>query len=495
MQALHESRFSLRDAYRILFRYKMRSALVFVATMTLVILGIIVAPRKYTSEAKLYVKTGRESVALDPTATTGQTVQVHDSRDSEIRSLLDVLQSRVLFEKVVDRLGANTILKDGGTKEGSASLIGTLLGHCKPILVAIGISDKISDREKAILKLEKSVGIESNKKSAVVVLRGKAKSPQMAQNIVVAYVDEYYNLHHLVHRTEGSHEFFATQTELLKKELAKATRDLRDLKNGMGVVSVEGQRAVLEQHMKSLDRELLVTEAALHSSRERILALQGAHPELTAMPDAATASGLTNTAIDEMRDQLYTVQIREREMAAMYTETHPRIVAIHEQVRAAQSLLHEQEFKIERSQAAEWQSKVDNLQEKYTTARQSLLRHNENEVRIRELETKEELLKNNYKTYAKNLELTRMGASLDQQRISNVNLVQPASLVEKPMSPKKLPILALGVVVAILGAFGTALASEYLDHSLKTPEEVEHQLDLPVLLSIPRVSQRELAMN
>ena len=93
MHDLFESLFSLRDAYRILFRYKMRSALVFVATLVMVVLGIIIAPRKYSSEARLFVKTGRESVALDPTATTGQTLQVIDSRDSEIRSLLDVLHS------------------------------------------------------------------------------------------------------------------------------------------------------------------------------------------------------------------------------------------------------------------------------------------------------------------------------------------------------------------------------------------------------------------
>ena len=401
----------------------------------------------------------------------------------------------MLYENVVDRVGAQTILNGGEVGEGGASPLGTLLGSVKTVLVAMGVSDKISDREKAVLKLEKSVGVESTKKSAVVIVRGNAKSPQMAQHIAAAFVDEYYELHHRVHRTEGSHEFFAGQAELVKQKLAKAARQLRDLKNEIGLVSVEGQRAVLEKHITSLDRELLVSDASLHASQEKIQALRRAHPELAALSDAQSASGLTNTAIDDMRDQLYSLQIREREMESMYNETHPRIVAIHEQVQEAQRLLHEQEFKIEQSQAAAWQSKVDSLQQKYAAARQKLRTLNENEVQIRELERQEQLLKNNYQTYAKNSELTRMGASLEQQRISNVNLVQPASLVEKPVSPKKLPVLAIGIVIAILGAVGTALASEYLDHSLKTPEELERQLDLPVLLSVPRVNQRQLMMN
>ena len=43
-------------------------------------------PRKYESEAKLFLRLGRESVALDPTATTGATMQIQETRDDEIDS-------------------------------------------------------------------------------------------------------------------------------------------------------------------------------------------------------------------------------------------------------------------------------------------------------------------------------------------------------------------------------------------------------------------------
>ena len=62
-----------RDIFRILFRHRRKSAIVFVATIVLTIAGYLVCPRSYVSEAKLFVKIGRESVALDPTATVGAT--------------------------------------------------------------------------------------------------------------------------------------------------------------------------------------------------------------------------------------------------------------------------------------------------------------------------------------------------------------------------------------------------------------------------------------
>ena len=55
-------------------------------------------------------------------------------------------------------------------------------------------------------------------------------------------------------------------------------------------------------------------------------------------------------------------------------------------------------------------------------------------------------------------------------------------------------LLALGAAVAFFGSIGFALASEFMDGSLKTPEEVETELRLPVLEVIP-YSRRPLMMN
>ncbi|HND53432.1 MAG TPA: hypothetical protein PLV92_13575, partial [Pirellulaceae bacterium] len=68
-------------------------------------------PKTYQSQAKLYIRPGRESVGLDPTATLGQTLHIADSREREINSVLELLKTYSLFEKVVDRLGVDTVLE------------------------------------------------------------------------------------------------------------------------------------------------------------------------------------------------------------------------------------------------------------------------------------------------------------------------------------------------------------------------------------------------
>ena len=104
---------SVQECIQLFFRH-WKKILGF-ATVTLVLaMGIIVVyPKKYVSEAKLYVRMGRENVALDPTVTTAQTVMVQRTQENEINSLLDILGSRWMAEKVVDAVGVEKILSNG----------------------------------------------------------------------------------------------------------------------------------------------------------------------------------------------------------------------------------------------------------------------------------------------------------------------------------------------------------------------------------------------
>src|SRR5262249_7131301 len=54
-----------------------------------------------------------------------------------------------------------------------------------------------------------------------------------------------------------------------------------------------------------------------------------------------------------------------------------------------------------------------------------------------------------------------------------------------PSKPKKTLILLLSALAGLMGGVGLAFFLEYLDNSLKTPEEIEHYLHLPSLGVVP----------
>jgi capsular exopolysaccharide synthesis family protein len=85
------------------------------------------------------------------------------------------------------------------------------------------------------------------------------------------------------------------------------------------------------------------------------------------------------------------------------------------------------------------------------------------------------------------MEQARIDHALEREKISNISVVQPATFATLPVSQRKSFKLALGLLAGILGAIGLTFFFEYIDHSIRTPEEVEKKLLLPTLASIPRV--------
>src|SRR5207302_1104077 len=153
-----ESITSLRDLAPVVVRHKGKVALFFFTVMLAVTVYSLVAPRAYRSQAKLFVRLGRENATLDLTATVGQApvVAVPQSRENEINSAVEILNSRVLLEKVVDSVGPRAILEGGEpspTEEGDTTA-----------------PEAAHEHHRAITRLAKRLNVEPVKKSNVILV-------------------------------------------------------------------------------------------------------------------------------------------------------------------------------------------------------------------------------------------------------------------------------------------------------------------------------------
>jgi capsular polysaccharide biosynthesis protein len=73
---------------------------------------------------------------------------------------------------------------------------------------------------------------------------------------------------------------------------------------------------------------------------------------------------------------------------------------------------------------------------------------------------------------------------MDSEKIASVSLIEEVQIPLKPVSPKVLLNLVLGLFMGAMGGLGLAFFLHYLDDSLETVEDVEEHLQLPVLLSV-----------
>ena len=84
-------------------------------------------------------------------------------------------------------------------------------------------------------------------------------------------------------------------------------------------------------------------------------------------------------------------------------------------------------------------------------------------------------------TYSNLLQSYEQVRVAEAQSTSNLVLVQPAAPGEKPISPKVLLNTLLAALIGMMLAVGVVFLAEYLDDTLKTPEDIARVLELPVI--------------
>jgi polysaccharide biosynthesis protein PslE len=502
-----------RDICRPLFRHRRKMVLLFCTTFGLVIAGLIFLPRTYSSDARVFVRLGKESVALDPTATVGPTVSMNESRESEINSEVEILRSQILLEDVVKELGADYILGNKPAGEpGWSEMLLTPLNVVKDVILQQG---NISSEEYAVQRLKKTIVPSVPRKSNVIVVQCKTKQPEQAQRILATFLDAYLARHAKANRTSGSYEFFVDQSQLLRGQLEEATEQLRQAKNETGLVTIDGQRGNLQSQNDSIEAHMLETQRSLSAAEAKIATLQ---QSLETLPDrqlAEETEGLPNVAADFMRHELYKLQIAEKDASSRGTEAHPKVKALRRQVKEVQAILAEQDagriqatsktnptFKelevtllTQQSLAASLRAESEALTQQYADVTSKIRKLNDSEFHITELVRRTELLDSSYRNYVNNREQARIDQALESNQISNVNVLQPATFTAKASSPRVGLTLALGFVLAGLAALMAAVIAEYFDRSTKTPEQIEELLGVPVLLSVPRGTRHIFVRN
>jgi uncharacterized protein involved in exopolysaccharide biosynthesis len=508
----HAPEISLRDFYRILFRHQKKSVCFFLLVSAATVLYAWFAPRTYWSEGKLFVRLGRENVVLDPTATMGHSpvVAIPQFREDEINSVVDLLRSRSLVEKVVDRLGPHVILDLPGLS-----------------VTPVAFSSDLSMRERAILKFEKSLDVSAVKKTNVIRVGYTAPNPQLAQQVVSQIMEFYMTEHVRLNRTPHAHEFLDDQTRRVHEELAAAETQLRDLQNQTGLASPREQRELLVKRISSLREELSSTERMLESSIAEARLLRRSLSGIDHLQVTVRSNGLAieNKATEEVRRELYSLQMKEKELLSKYTHEHYLVRQIEEQIVSTKAMLakfaglpdavevagavpsepepgyalgESPRELIEREPAlAALAAKAESLRDQLAAAEDEMQAFNINGLKVAKVQREIDLLDASYRKYASNLEQSRIDASMQAEQISNLSVVQPATINHKPISPKRGLILIGGLLAALGGAIGMALGAEYIDHTCKTPEDVEYQLGLPTLASIPRfkLPRNALASN
>lgn len=422
---------SLRDFFFVIFRHKALVLVFFLAVVGGALVRILTTPDTFTSHASLLVRQGRESVTVDPTAATGGPIYpVYRDAETIINSELEILRSRELVEDVVRAIGAENILQSAKTDAADPDVDPSAL---------------------ATLALMHDIQIEVKKKSNIINLSYQSRNATVARRVIADLIDRYLAKHINLYRAEGAYDFFAEQTKGLRKKLDEAEVSLRNFKNVFGIGALNAQQNMVIGRLRTIEDQLELRDAQIAASTAKAKVMQ-------AILDGEPVPGRDDSMLirsDSYKDIQSSLITEETTLASLDAER-------------------------------------TELKKQLAKAEKELERLNDSEIRLLQLEREREMLAKKYQSYSENLEQARIDQALETEKISNIGVVQAASKPLEPDASHGLLKLLLAIAVGGFGSLALAFGTEYLDHTLKRPEDVEDKLGLQSLVFVPRLHSPSL---
>jgi uncharacterized protein involved in exopolysaccharide biosynthesis len=479
MESLEIRQSSFRDFLHVIFKRKKQILLFFAITVCTVVIGTFVTRPVYEAKAQILMKMGRENLYIPP---GGTSKVINFNRDNQINSEIELLKSRSLAENVIKSLGSENIYKN----------------------------IKYID---AVLKFQKSLSVEGIKKSDVIAVSFKHKDPEMAAKIVNTLANAYLEEHLLVHKNPQSYNFFEDQSQVLKTKLEQSEAALETFKKQNRVTALDEQQKLLLKHIADLNAELNQTLGREAETKNRILQTR---QQLDKTPETIAQGKEVDHnpyLISNLEARLVELQLKEKQLLIKYTPQSRLVKNVKEEIQMVQERLAQNEEKQYGKTRVGLNTTYQRLQEelfrnqaesKALAAKRKIQYNqlkdyqgklgqlNQMEVKLNQLEQSVDVDRQNYRLYLAKFEESRISDAMDNKKMANVSLMQSALTPLKPVSPKKLLNIVLAIFLGGFGGLGLAFFSEFLDDSLEKPEDVEKELQLPVLASIPELAEIDI---
>jgi len=506
---------SLREIVHVLFRHKGKILSVFVLITALVTAGVYVWPASYQSEASLLMRIGRENLPNDPTV-ENTLLQVGQDRTSEVRSIIAVLTSEEIARKTVETVGEGWILDDvklprhleiaGLSNEESLGkkLSKIITVPLKETLYLLQLKDRLAPFDAAVKSVIEGLTVDVERQSNIIKLAFKADSGPVAKAVLDTVVSEYLLRHREIFAQQVSPQFFEDKVATLEAKLAESESALSTYRAQNKIASLEAQKETMLAQISKLEGELGDAGATYEGAQAMVKALERELAGRGRTQELSRTTGMPNSAADTIKEKLINLRIEEADLTARYTDEHRPLVELREKIKLLEQqaaiespslteittgldsnvLGLENRLENERANLDASRARLESLRGEVSRLKSELAQLSSTEGELVRLTRNQELIEGEYREYREKLNKSNLTASLDQDKVTNVRVVQAATTPHAPVSPNKLRTIALGILLGFFAGIVLAFVLEYFDDTINTPEDVERWVKVPVLASI-----------
>ncbi|MFB9267817.1 GumC family protein [Bradyrhizobium erythrophlei] len=426
-----------------------------VLALTLSLAAVNMVTPRYKSEARILVD-GRESVFLRP---NGERDLERTGPDPEaVTSQVQLLLSRDLAREIIKKNKLAERPEFDPVLQGFSPL--------KSLLALVGIGRDpftLTPEERVLEAYYDRFTAYAVDKSRVIVIEFQSRDPELAARVANSIAEGYLVLQQSARQDQAksASTWLSGEIDNLRKKVADADSRVEDFRSKSGLFIGTNNTTLSNQQMGELNTQLNNARALKADTETKARLVR----EMLQSGKPIEASEVLNSElIRRLSEQRVTLRAQLAEQSSTLLDNHPRIKELKAQLADLDRQLREEASKVSRSldnDARVAGARVEALSASLEQLKKQASSSNGQDVQLRALEREAKAQRDLLETY-----LAKYREATARENIETApadgRIISRATVSNTPAYPKKLPIVLIATLAALLLSSGLIITGELL---------------------------------
>jgi len=436
------------------------------AVVTIVSIATFKMQPIYTATARIEID--RESSNVLPF----QGMDSYDlmmDQDNYIETQSRILTSETLALQTIRNSGLIPHAELGGTASASEAITsGSLANHRRPPELGAFLG---------------SLAVKRVPQSRLLDVSFEATDALRAAQILNAHLDNFLqrNLRSRYTTTQDATEFLKDQLSDQKIKVQNAEDARLAYERAHQIWELDDKQNITTQRLADINKEL--TDAQSDRMRKEALYEFAKAGNIDAVPQLRE-----NNLLQELMKKRTDIYGLYLDSLNQYGPNFPKVQRLQAQLKETEGLIDNEKHNILASLGNDYNAARQReglLTEALNDQKTEVNKMSQSMVEYSILKRDAEGYKTMYDGLLTKLKEANIAAAL---KSSNIRVVDPAMIPGAPSRPAKTRNIALSFLVGLVGGIGLALLREYMDNTVKTPDDIETLARLPSLAVVPAFS-------
>lgn len=346
-------------------------------------------------------------------------------------------------------------------------------------------------------RLSKSYKVEPIRNSRLVDVSFESTDPKLAADVTNAIAQSYIlnSMEAKTNTSQEAREFLTKQIEEQRKQLEESEQALQTYKEKYGIVQLTQVPGQKESENIAMQKLTGLTSNLVQAQTVRLEA-ESRYKEVKDLLDKGASYGTipqisNNYLIQQLKVQEAQLETQLSEYSQKFGEKHPKMIQLRKEIDGVRQKIKTEAQQVIISLTNEYsiaRAKEDSARRAMEGQKAETQRLSEHAIQygvlLREVEKNRELYENLLKRLKEESVAGQLGTT-------NISIVDWAEVPRGPVKPRKAQNIALSLVVGLFMSIGLAFFLEYLDNTVKTPEDIKKYIDTPCIALIPTIDFNE----